>query len=191
MNMMLDYAILGFLIDEPRHGYELKRVLSPALARDRQLNDGILYPLLAKLTRAGHVRRAVERQRGRPSRHVYHVTPKGRAHFRAWLATDVHEADDVTYDFLLGHPFLAKCMFFAHLPSAARRQKLAQQRTAAAGKLADFTRIRAGMVERRVDPFRVAVLDLGIAQQRAKVRWLQRLGRSLAHTRRITRRPRQ
>ncbi len=172
---MLDYAILGFLIDEPRHGYELKRVLSPVVTRDRQLNDGVLYPLLAKLTRAGHARRAIERQQGRPSRHIYHVTPKGRAHFRAWLTTAVHEDDEVAYDFLLGHPFLAKCMFFTHLGPSARRAKLVAQRGAAAAKLADFIRIRAGMVERRADPFRIAVLDLGIAQQRAKIRWLQRM----------------
>jgi DNA-binding PadR family transcriptional regulator len=175
---VLEYAILGFLIDEPRHGYELKRVLSPAVSRDRQLNDGVLYPLLAKMTRAGHVRRAVERGPGGRARHVFSVTAKGRAHFLAWLGTEVAEEDDVTYDFLLGHPFLAKCMFFAHLSPAERRTKLVAQRAAAAAKLADFARIRAGMVERRVDPFRIAVLDLGIAQQRAKIRWLQRLGRA-------------
>jgi DNA-binding PadR family transcriptional regulator len=175
---MLDYAILGFLIDEPRHGYELKRVLSPALSRARQLNDGVLYPMLARMTREQLVRRTVERQQGRPPRHVYSVTPKGRTHFQAWLATGVHEEDDVTYDFLLGHPFLAKCMFFAHLRPAERQAKLAAQRAAAAAKLADFRRIRAGMVERRVDPFRIAVLDLGIDQQRAKLRWLQRLERA-------------
>ena len=68
-------------------------------------------------------------------------------------------------------------MFFAHLRPAVRRAKMTAQRKAAAAKLADFTRIRAGMVERRVDPFRLAVLDLGIAQQREKIRWLDRLRR--------------
>jgi DNA-binding PadR family transcriptional regulator len=187
---VLEYAILGFLIDEPRHGYELKRVLSPALARDRQLNDGVLYPLLAKLTRAGDVRRAVERGPGGRARHVFHVTARGRARFLAWLGTEVAEEDDVTYDFLLGHPFLAKCMFFAHLRPAERRAKLAAQRAAATAKLADFIRIRAGMVERKVDPFRIAVLDLGVAQQRAKIAWLRRLGRAPAIARATSRRSR-
>jgi DNA-binding PadR family transcriptional regulator len=173
---MLPFVILGFLIDEPRHGYDLKRVLSPALGRDRQLNDGVLYPLLAKLMRDGWVRRSVEREGGR-ARHVYAATPRGRRRFLAWLSTAVDEEDEVTYDFLLGHPFLAKCIFFARLSPAARRAKLAAQRTTAATKLAAFRTIRAGMVERRVDPFRVAVLDLGIAQQREKIRWLRRCER--------------
>ncbi len=173
---MLPFVILGFLVDEPRHGYDLKRVLSPALTRDRQLNDGVLYPLLAKLMRDGLVRRTVERQ-GARARHVYAVTAKGRRHFHAWLATTVDEEDDVTYDFLVGHPFLAKCMFFARLGPAERRTKLAAQRRAALAKLGEFTAIRRGMIERRVDPFRIAVLDLGIAQQREKIRWLGRLAR--------------
>ena len=173
---MLPFVILGFLIDEPRHGYDLKRVLSPALGRDRQLNDGVLYPLLAKLTRDGWVRRSIEREGGR-ARHVYAATARGRREFAAWLATAVDEEDEVTYDFLVGHPFLAKCIFFARLRPAARRAKLTAQRAAAEAKLASFRSIRAGMVERRVDPFRVAVLDLGIAQQREKIRWLRRCER--------------
>jgi hypothetical protein len=31
------------------------------------------------------------------------------------------------------------------------------------------------MVERRVDRYRIAVLDLGIEQQRAKLSWLERM----------------
>jgi virulence activator alpha len=42
-------------------------------------------------------------------------------------------------------------------------------------KLAHFRRIRKGMVERGVDPYRIAVLDLGIAQQRERIRWLKRM----------------
>ena len=184
---MLPFVILGFLIDEPRHGYDLKRVLSPALGRDRQLNDGVLYPLLAKLARDGWIRRSIERDGGR-ARHVYAATALGRRRFATWLATAVDEEDEVTYDFLLGHPFLAKCIFFARLEPAARRTKLAAQRAAAEAKLAAFRTIRAGMVERRVDPYRVAVLDLGIAQQREKIRWLRRCERLGRRTRSAPRR---
>ena len=31
------------------------------------------------------------------------------------------------------------------------------------------------MVARDVDPYRIAVLDLGIAQQKERVRWLKRM----------------
>jgi hypothetical protein len=40
------------------------------------------------------------------------------------------------------------------------------------------------MVAREVDPYRIAVLDLGIAQQKERVRWLKRMGGSMSAARR-------
>ena len=80
-----------------------------------------------------------------------------------------------TYDFLVGHPFLTKCLFFDRLTDAQVATKLGDQVDESLEKLTDFKRIRRGMTERGVDPFRVEVLDLGIAQQQARVRWLRRM----------------
>jgi hypothetical protein len=40
-------------------------------------------------------------------------------------------------------------------------------------KLKDFAEIRKGMVERDADAFRIALLDLGAAQQKANCKWLK------------------
>jgi DNA-binding PadR family transcriptional regulator len=171
----LKHVVLGFLVDREMHGYELKRALSPALPRERMLNDGVLYPLLKRLEGEGLVRRRIERGSGSPDRHVYRPTARGRKQFEGWLRSDALEEDEVTYDFLLGHPFLAKSLFFSGLERRQVRAKLAAQHESSGDKLREFERIRAGMVERRVDPYRIAVLDLGIDQQRAKLRWLERM----------------
>jgi DNA-binding PadR family transcriptional regulator len=169
------YSVLGFLIDQPMHGYALKRALSPALPRAQQVNDGILYPLLGRLEAEGLVRKRVERGRGGRARNVFHPTPKGRRVFDQWLAGQDDEADDVAYDFLLGHPFLTKCLFFRRLTEAEVLAKFEQQLTACSEKLDAFESIRTRMTGRGVDPHRVAVLDLGIAQQKEKERWLKRM----------------
>jgi DNA-binding PadR family transcriptional regulator len=171
----LKHAILGFLIDQPMHGYELKRALSPALPPERRVNDGVLYPLLKRMEAEGLVSGRLERRAGAPHRRVFHPTEAGRREFRDWLEGAVGEEDEVAYDFMLGHPFLTKCLFFRGLRSEQVAQKLADQLEAGEAKLADFRRIRNGMVERNVDPYRIAVLDLGLAQQREKVRWLKRM----------------
>ena len=80
---------------------------------------------------------------------------------------------------MLGHPFLTKCLFFERLRPEDVAHKLAGQLDASEAKLSDFRRIRKGMVERGVDPYRIAVLDLGIAQQREKARWLKNVMREL------------
>jgi DNA-binding PadR family transcriptional regulator len=171
----MKYSVLGFLIDQPMHGYALKRALSPALPPQQQVNDGILYPLLKRLESEGLVRKRVERGRGSRDRHVFHPTAKGRRAFEQWLAGADDESDEVTYDFLLGHPFLTKCLFFSRLSPAEILAKLERQLADCTAKLGAFRAIRAGMVERGVDSHRVAVLDLGIAQQKEKERWLKRM----------------
>jgi DNA-binding PadR family transcriptional regulator len=171
----LKHAILGFLIDQPMHGYALKRALSPALPPDRRINDGVLYPLLKRMEAEGLVSGRVERRERAPDRRVFHPTEAGRRAFREWLESAVGEEDEVEYDFMVGHPFLTKCLFFRGLHAADVARKLRDQLEAGEAKLADFRRIRKGMIERGVDPYRVAVLDLGIAQQREKVRWLKRM----------------
>ena len=177
--MSLKNTILGILIDKPRHGYELKQALSPALPRRRLMNDGILYPLLARMEKEGLVRSRVEPGDGRPDRRVFEPTEGGRRAFFDWLRGPAFEEDEVSYDFFLGHPFLTKCMFFKHLSREEVRAKLAAQTETAAAKLDAFYRIREGMVERGVDPMRIAILDLGVAQQQEKIRWLENLSNQL------------
>ncbi len=162
------------------HAYALKRALSPALPRERLMNDGVLYPILAKMEKERLVRREVEKGDKRPDRHVFHPTASGRRVFTKWLHGSAWEEDEVTYDFFLGHPFISKCMFFKRLSSDEVRAKLVAQRESAVAKLEEFHRIREGMVERGADPFRIAILDLGIAQQREKIRWLQELAGEVA-----------
>jgi DNA-binding PadR family transcriptional regulator len=171
----MKHAILGFLIDHPMHGYALKHALSPALPPERRVNDGVLYPLLRRMEAEGLISGRMERGDGTPDRRVFHPTEAGRREFAAWLEGQAAEEDEVTYDFMLGHPFLTKCLFFGRLRPEQVAGKLEAQLAESESKLADFRRIRKGMVERRVDPYRVAVLDLGIAQQRERVRWLKRM----------------
>lgn len=171
--MNLRHAVLGFLIDQPMHGYQLKRALSPALPPAQMVNDGILYPLLKRMERDGLIAKRVERAGKAPDRNVYKPTKLGRDEFARWLRSTEAEQDEVSYDFMLGHPFLAKCLFFDGLTRGQVREKLDAQRESSAEKLQTFERIRQGMVERGVSAYRVAVLDLGIAQQKAKLAWIE------------------
>jgi DNA-binding PadR family transcriptional regulator len=180
----MKHAILGFIVDQPMHGYELKRKLSPALPRERRVNDGVLYPLLRRMEDDGLLRKRVERGKSGRNRNVFHVTVRGRRAFERWLHGSDDEADEATYDFLVGHPFLTKCLFFAKLDPDEVTQKLRAQLEDSTRKLETFQTIRDGMVARNVDPYRIAVLDLGIAQQKERLRWLKRMVNSTADARR-------
>jgi DNA-binding PadR family transcriptional regulator len=171
----MKYPVLGFLVDQPMHGYALKRALSPALPPEQRVNDGILYPLLRRLEAEGLVHKRLEPGRGSRDRQVFHPTAKGRRVFEQWLAGSEDEHDEVAYDFLLGHPFLTKCLFFERLAPAEVQAKFEEQLAECTAKLDTFKAIRTRMVGRGVSQYRVAVLDLGIAQQKEKERWLKRM----------------
>jgi DNA-binding PadR family transcriptional regulator len=183
----MKHAILGFLIDKPMHGYGLKQALSPALPPQRRVNDGVLYPLLKRMEADGLISGRMERRDGAPDRRVFHPTAAGRRAFDEWLSSQAEEEDEVAYDFMLGHPFLTKCLFFDRLRPAEVVRKLEEQRESSEAKLGDFRRIRKGMVERGVGSYRIAVLDLGIAQQREKVRWLKQMASDVERSRERTR----
>lgn len=53
---MLELALLGLLLDQPLHGYELKKRLSDTLGPFPSVSFGSLYPALARLEAAGAVR---------------------------------------------------------------------------------------------------------------------------------------
>ena len=50
---MLEFAILGLLREEPRHGYELKRALGDL--GFWQVSFGSLYPALRRLEKGGFI----------------------------------------------------------------------------------------------------------------------------------------
>jgi DNA-binding PadR family transcriptional regulator len=74
----VDILILATLAARPQHGYELKRSVGQVLGPDFSLNNGALYPALRRFEEMGAVERTVERQFGKPDRHIYSITALGR-----------------------------------------------------------------------------------------------------------------
>jgi DNA-binding PadR family transcriptional regulator len=83
--MSVPHALLGLLQDQPRHGYELKRLFDRAFAPERPLAFGQVYATLERLEQRGRVRLGpVERADG-PDRRPYEITPEGLAELERWL----------------------------------------------------------------------------------------------------------
>lgn len=64
---MLELAILGFLYEQPLHGYELKRRVAHLTGHVRPIADGTLYPAIKRL------------ERSRPARPPHRTRHQGRA----------------------------------------------------------------------------------------------------------------
>ena len=80
------YAILGVLSLGPMSGYDVKKLIERSIAHFWNESYGQIYPILNRLAAEGLAERKRERQRGKPDRHVYSLTAKGRQELERWLA---------------------------------------------------------------------------------------------------------
>jgi DNA-binding PadR family transcriptional regulator len=79
-------VLLGLLTIEPMSGYDLGLTIRESVGHFWNESYGQIYPNLRKLAQDGFVSRKTERQRGKPDRHVYFITQKGRERLKKWLA---------------------------------------------------------------------------------------------------------
>jgi DNA-binding PadR family transcriptional regulator len=74
-------TILGFLSEEPRSGYDLKRAIDDRLEDLLEITQGTIYYTLKRLEQKGWVRGTVSRRGRRPERRTYRLTPAGQKAF--------------------------------------------------------------------------------------------------------------
>lgn len=79
------FAILGLLSWKPMSGYDIKKLVDVGLSYFWSESYGQLYPTLDGLVREGLARKRRGAGRGRRSRNLYAITPKGQEAFVAWL----------------------------------------------------------------------------------------------------------
>jgi PadR family transcriptional regulator AphA len=117
----LPHVLLGLLAQEPRTGYELERVLRDDLDSVWRAEYSQIYPMLARLRRAGQVFLRVLGPRRGPRRNVYRITAAGRRELRRWVAGQLGppaaEKDGV----------LARIAFLDVLDPAARLETLQEE----------------------------------------------------------------
>jgi DNA-binding PadR family transcriptional regulator len=101
--MSSEFALLGLLLDGPKHGYELARRFSPEtpLGDICHLEMSMLYALLKKQEKAGYIEAQLESQGTRPPKRIFHLTDLGRAAFMDWVRAPVSRTPEIRLDFLV------------------------------------------------------------------------------------------
>lgn len=170
--MALRHVLLGLLSDRPGHAYALKQRLSPGLPRDRLVNDGVLYPLLAKLEADGLAASSGERgPAGRPRR-VYSVTPAGRAEFRRWLRSEEDEDGPPLHELFVAQP-LVKLLFAAHLDATRLRSKLDRHAERVEERIDALESLKAAAPANGAAGLGPSLLELELRQLHDRLDWLR------------------
>jgi len=100
--LTIEYALLGFVYEQPSHGYEIYQQLSDpdGLWQVWRIKQSQLYALLTKLEDEEYLVTTLQPQEARPPRKVYSLTAAGHAAFAQWLATSVTHGRQMRLEFL-------------------------------------------------------------------------------------------
>jgi PadR family transcriptional regulator AphA len=168
--LSLDHAILGFLAERERSGYDLKtRCFDVDASSLWTADQAQIYRTLDRLQNGGLVRVRRKRQAGRPDRKLFSLTEAGLAELHRWLAS-AEPLPSPRQAFLL-HLYFGAGLADAELLGVlkARRHEHQQRLDLLRAEAAAALRGRSAGRER---PLRSMALDGAIVEQRAAIDWL-------------------
>lgn len=161
---MLDFAILGLLQDQPRHGYELKRALGDL--GFWQVSFGSLYPALRRLEKKG----LIEATTGEGRRKAYRITATGVDALQEMLADGTTGRDS-------DRSFQLRLAFLGNLEPTKRLAVLEDRRQALQERLHGARRSFKGARGDRggMDRYRLALMERRVHSTEADIAWLDEL----------------
>ncbi|MGW3357913.1 PadR family transcriptional regulator [Streptomyces bungoensis] len=166
---MLELSILGFLAEEPLHGYELKERIRALSGHVRPVSDGALYPAINRLVAAGLLEQHTEDGASAAPRRVLSLTERGRADLldRLRRPKQAEITDHVRFNTVLA--------FLRHLDDPAEQAAVLRRRL-------DFLETPTSLfyrdgapvsAEEAGDLFRQGVLRVARATGQAERAWLR------------------
>ena len=84
-NVSPEYALLGFLVAGPSHGYDLHQRFTADLGHVWHLSQSQAYTILKRLENHGDILAQFMEQEKLPPRQILHITEAGRNRFFEWL----------------------------------------------------------------------------------------------------------
>lgn len=84
-NISPEFALLGFLISGPSHGYDLHQRFMIELGHVWHLSQSQAYTILKRLEQRGDISARVVEQEKLPARQMLYISEAGRRRFFEWL----------------------------------------------------------------------------------------------------------
>lgn len=156
-------VLLGFLMHQPRHGYDLYQEFRRELGSVWQIGLSQLYAHLRQLEEAGLISATTEPQPSRPPRKVYSLTAEGRAVFLSWLQQPTPYLRHMRIE------LLARLYFFDRLSLPGLSELVAAQKAVCHKQAQRYAQLAEG-----AGGFRRLVLEFRRGQLEAVVPWLDR-----------------
>jgi len=163
--LAVEFAVLGYLVEAPSHGYELRERLKRGLGAFWRIASSHLYQVLHRLEEQGWVMCGAEAGPTGPSRTVYRATEQGISAFWDWAMSPVHHVRQIRVE------FMAKVYFLRRLaPGSLAR--LVEGQTETLRRLEEHLSKRARL-ESDDDVLGTLAASYRRSQVRGTIRWLE------------------
>ena len=113
---LLGYALLGLLHQEPRSGYDLRKIFSATPLTTFSDSPGSIYPALHRLEQKGLIRSRVQERPGLRRRRLFRLTAAGRLELQRWQSQPITDAKVIRGldDLMLRFGFMDESLGAAH-----------------------------------------------------------------------------
>jgi DNA-binding PadR family transcriptional regulator len=158
-----EFVILGVLMVEAMHGYEINRFMSEYLDNIWHIGTSQIYLILRRLEKNKMVTGTVTVQENRLSKKIFKITTDGKEKFIEWVHRPTKHVRNIRTD------FLTKLFFFNHL----RLQEGFGLIEAQIGLLKDLREKVEYEWCHQQDGYRKVVLGFKLGQFDACISWLE------------------
>lgn len=164
--LTIEHALLGFVRQEPMHGYQIHQRLqaSAALGMVWSIKQGLLYASLTRLEEEGLLASQATPQGVKAARKMLQLTEAGEVAFLQWVRSPVGHGRDFRIE------FLAKLYFSRQESTSVALELVARQRWATRQRLAELQQQAIGMAGNH--SYEWLVVRYRIGQLEATQHWL-------------------
>ncbi len=166
--MYIEILILVQLNSGQKHGYEIKKEVEKLHGKVFSINNNMLYPTLKRFEDMGAVEKQIEKQEGKPNRHIYTITKIGVELLFELLRDFSEEIASNTNEFLV------RVGLFDLLDLKTRKDIMHTRKTVIEKKLIHIEDLQAiHNLNRHSFPYRV--IEFQIAQINLELKWISEL----------------
>ncbi|WP_379128092.1 PadR family transcriptional regulator [Paenibacillus sp. sgz500958] len=165
---MLDFIILGMLMDSTMSGYDLKKTIDSSIGTIYKASYGSLYPALKKLTEKGMV--SLTETDSSKNKKLYSLVPTGRQAFLDWLSGPLQGPRNEQ---------LIRIFFFDYLDEETRQRRFNEYLFKLEQEIQTLETVKnivdgelAGIPQPENYYYRVSVLGYGLKHYQMEKQWI-------------------
>ena len=160
-----EYVLLGFLNQQPAHGYDLHEHIEAELGQIWHISLSQTYNILNRLETQGYIASVMQEQEKLPARKRFRLTAAGRRRFEDWLSTATEPSTRA-----IRVEFITRLYFACALTPATARTVIDQQITSTLEGLSHLQELLDNLPADQT--FNRLGLEFRVQQLTAVITWL-------------------